>query len=61
VSRANVARWSFPRASLVRSDGPARVVYDDPAPEGWTPPRLLGFHTPPAADVDPLLWEGDDG
>jgi hypothetical protein len=43
--------------ALVLSGGATRVVIDDPAPEGWKPPRF-GF-APPPREVEPLLWEGD--
>jgi hypothetical protein len=46
--------------SLVLSGGPshARSAADDDPP--YVKPRQrLGF-APPARDVDPLLWEGDD-
>ena len=37
--------------------GPERVVFDDPPPERWKPPRYVGFLKPV---VEPLTWEGDN-
>lgn len=71
MSRRDVSRWERPYAHLVRSDGPVRVVGDEPAPTGWVPRRFAGFASAPAEPVEaheleaapvegePLLWEGD--
>lgn len=45
--RDSIRAWCQPRATLVRSDGPTRVVVDEPAPDGWEPPPLLGFAAAP--------------
>lgn len=45
--------------SLIKGGGPERVVYDDPAPDDWTPPPFLGF-TRRNPGAEPLLWDGDD-
>lgn len=41
--------------------GPERIATEEP-PADWTPAPLIGFTAPtrPAAEAEPLLWEGDD-
>lgn len=42
----NANYWDWPYASVVRADGPQRVVVDQPAPDGWQPPPSLAFKAP---------------
>lgn len=61
MSWREVSRWERPYASLVRSDGPIRVVTDEPMPEGWVTPRFVGFIGAPGEPVDvrELEWPDD--
>ena len=50
--------WGYSRAYVVRSDGPTRVVTDEPDPKFV--PRPVGFtaRIEPLA-IEPLVWDGD--
>lgn len=51
--------WRFDDddTEIVLCGGPARI-YDDGADRPDLPTRPVGF-APPARDVDPQLWDGD--
>lgn len=40
-------RWEpWQTVSIRDTGGPSRTVYDQPAPDDWTPPRPVGFAPP---------------
>lgn len=52
------AGLDWTRASVVRTGGPERVLYDD-SPDPNFKPRPVGF-TADLREPDPLLWDGDN-